>query len=593
MQDAPHARPFAAAEPDARRVALLDWAESSGLEALWSTDDARWATQQARAEAPADFRLARARHAARRLGERDERLAALLERRLWSGAWPVAAGLLGLALGLAMDRLGGRQLNLLALPLWGVLALQLLGYGLLAAWAAWQGLGPRGGDRSPALWRWLLARRVRGRAAAALAHWWRLSAPLQGARAALLWHAGLLGLSLGLVAGLYLRAVSHEFLIGWESTYLDAASVQRFADTLLAPASWLTGRAVPDVTPLRHGALQPATARAADWLHLLAATVALVALPRLLLALAAGLRGRRLARALPLATRSGSACDLRLLVLDPQRLWAGRLLGEPGERLDSPEGDRLWVTVGDAAPGAPPASWPERAWRRLAGAPAPAFDASLTAAAPLPAGWPAERRQLRALGARWPAALQPAWQRLLRAWEAPLREHEALAQQAMARALAPLGEPLPAVPAGPALPHKARNTVLGGALSGAATGLGADLASGGLSLGAGALVGAVVGGMAGAGLTEWTARRREQRSASADAALAEAAPRRAAELLGEWQLQRGLALDPARVRAAADAQDWVAAFHGEPAQRPARLQALLAACCETLLAEADAQAGDA
>ena len=83
---------FEAPEDAARRVALLDWAESHDVGALWSADDARWATQQARAEGAGDFRLARARHAARRLGERDDRLSELLTRRLWSGSWACPPG---------------------------------------------------------------------------------------------------------------------------------------------------------------------------------------------------------------------------------------------------------------------------------------------------------------------------------------------------------------------------------------------------------------------------------------------------------------------------------------------------------------------
>ena len=61
-----------------------------------------------------------------------------------------------------------------------------------------------------------------------------------------LWHVGLIGLNLGLIAGLYLRALGMEILIGWESTYLDAAQVQRLADVLLAPAALFTGLAVPE-----------------------------------------------------------------------------------------------------------------------------------------------------------------------------------------------------------------------------------------------------------------------------------------------------------------------------------------------------------
>lgn len=634
---------FVAPEAAARRVALLDWAESHEVGALWSPEDARWATQQARAEgASVDFRQARARHAARRLGERDDRLTELLARPLWSGSWALGAAGSGLALGLGLDRLGGQQLNLLALPLWGVLALQLLAYSLLFVLAFRR---PQEAKEGPVLrlWQRLLTPGAIGRASQALAHWWRLSLPLQAARSALLWHLALLGLNLGLIAGLYLRALGLEILIGWESTYLDAAQVQRLADVLLAPAAWVTGVAVPDVAPLRHGALQGPQALAADWLHLLAATVALVALPRLLLVLRAAQRSWRLARALPLNVGSGPA-DLRLLVIDPKHGSSGRLagslLGEAGERLSSPEGDRLLLTRADAAPATLPATWGGRALALLNASPAPApvFDAcveadDLPAAAP---GWPAQRRQLRALGPLWAPARQPAWRRLLEAWEAPVREREGQARQLMAQALAhlclqPLHLPEGADPqaqlrkavdqqlqvlagklrelygqdaaldAAPSAaepwPHQivrprpvVRNSVLGGAMGGAATGLGADLAAGGLTLGAGALIGAVVGGVAGSGLTEWFNRRQGRRTASLQVDLVEAAPLLISEVLNVWLAQVGLRLPAAQVQAALPVQAWPAVFQGAPPEVQQRLEALLAQACETLLAAADAAA---
>lgn len=630
---------FEAPEDAARRVALLDWAESHDLGALWSADDARWATQQARAEGAGDFRLARARHAAQRLGERDDRLTELLARRLWSGSWAWAALAVGAALGLGMDRLGGQQLNLLALPLWGVLALQVVAYAMLLALAFRRPRHPARESLALRLWKRRLTPGTRGRAGQALAHWLRLSAPLQAARAALLWHLGLLGLNLGLIAGLYLRALGLEILIGWESTYLDAAQVQRLADVLLTPAAWLTGLAVPDVAPLRHGALQGAKALAADWLHLLAATVALVALPRLLLVLRAGLRSGRLARALPLPVGSGPS-DLRLLVVDPQRRLAGSLLGEAGERLSSPEGDRLLVTLADTAPQTAPAPWPARALALLGASPAPTpvYDVcvaadSLPTATP---GWPAQRRQLRALGPLWPPARQPAWQRLLEAWEAPLREREGQAQQVMAQALAhlclqPVHLPADTEPqaqlqkavaqqlqvlagklqqlyghdpatgsapsSGDRWPHQVvrprpvvRNSVLGGAIAGAATGLGADLAAGGLTLGAGALIGAVAGGVAGSGLTDWLNRRQGRRTTSLHVELADAAPLLAGEVLGVWLAQLGLRLPSAQVQAALGASDWVAALRGDAADVQLRLRQRLAQACDALLRDADVAA---
>ncbi|MFT7772608.1 DUF3482 domain-containing protein [Roseateles sp.] len=626
-----------AAEADARRVALLDWAETRDVGALWSTDDARWATQQARAEGGTDFRIARARHAARRLGERDERLAQLVERRRWSTGWVMGAALAGLVLGVAADRLGGQLLNLLALPLWPLLGLQLLAYAVLLAFA----LRSRRATRAPDLLLWLGRRlltpgqRGRGRAAQVQAHWWRLSLPLQSARTVLLWHAGVLGLNLGLIAGLYLRALGMEVLIGWESTYLDAAQVQRLADLVLAPAAAMTGITVPDVAPLRHAALQGPTASAADWLHLLAATVGLVTLPRLLLLVSAATRSWRLARALPLPAGSAPG-DLRLLLIGSLGRLAGSLLGEAGERLASPEGDRLLLTRADATPSLPVSRWPVRVWSGLAPAPAldTGFDASV-AAEELPPGapgWPAQRRQLLALGQLWPQSRQPVWQRLLNAWERPMLEREEKARELLADTLAGLclqpvqlpegAQPQAqlqlavqqqlevlaarletlygAPPASMIMPDAAqrwahqvvrpypvaRNSVLGGALGGAATGLGADLAAGGLTLGAGALAGAVLGGVAGSGLTGWL-NRREGRQTSTLQMAPTAAPALLAEVLGVWLAQLGVQLPAAQVAARAAALDWSTTLHGDVAAARRELAARIDEACAALLRDAD------
>jgi len=131
--------------------------------------------------------------------------------------------------------------------------------------------------------------------------WARHAAPLTGVRLALLLHTAAAGLALGLVAGLYLRGLVLDYRAGWQSTFLDAATVQQVMDWLLKPAAALTGIAVPDVAPLRLGPGADATASAAPWIHLLASTLALaVLLPRCLLAWRASARGRHLARHFPL-----------------------------------------------------------------------------------------------------------------------------------------------------------------------------------------------------------------------------------------------------------------------------------------------------
>ena len=629
-----------AGEADARRLALLDWVESNPVGALWSPEDARWATREARRQSGADFRVLRARLGAQRLAERDERFAELLSRELWPRPAPWLALLGGALAGIFSNYLGATPyLNLLHLPLWSLLLAQLLGY-LLQALLAWRGstlaLRPL-----LAAWHglWLPRRHRSGpRAAAALRHWLAQSAPLQAARVGLLWHLALLGLNLGLIAGLYLRGLGQEYLAGWQSTWLDAAQVQALVDRLLAPAAWITGLAVPDVTPLRHAAGALPRAPAATWLHLLAATVALVAVPRALLVLAAGWRCASLARGLPWPAVH-AAHDLRLRLVDAQGRLAGGPLATEGECLCSPEGDRLLLTrvsQADApeAADAPTADLWMRGLRRLGALDAPpSWDLSLDAAR-LPAsapGWPAQRRQLRALDALWPPAKRAAWQRLLTAWEEPLQEREQQAKALLADALLDMLRmrvPLPAqseplatlrlalrrrvgtlsdalhalyggtdAPRPPlvltgALPHRverplptARNSVLGGMASGAAAGLGADAASAGLTLGAGAALGAVAGGLMAAGATDWLNRRQDRREARVEPDPDSAAPLLAAALLACWQRELGLGLPDGVLLPATMDCAWSTALRGEDPS--SALQQHFATVCEVLLRQAD------
>ena len=285
-------------EATARQVLLLRACETGAKvpPSLWSPEDREWATRLTRETAPADATPAqvlalRARHACERLLPRDAQLAALAAPARGQPAWVLLAVLLGgLAGGLA-DSLGGGAgtINLLAPPLWGVLAWNLAIYGLLA----WRGLN----GRPPGPWqlrglRLLLPGVKRmppgGPHSAFLADWGVRSAPLMGARAALLFHAAAAGLALGLVAGMYLRALVWDYRAGWQSTFLDAETVRSFLGFFMTPASWLTGIALPGadvLAQMRTGGGAVATAGAGSWIHLLAATLVLaIVLPRALLA---------------------------------------------------------------------------------------------------------------------------------------------------------------------------------------------------------------------------------------------------------------------------------------------------------------------
>lgn len=283
-------------EADARRVLLLQAHESAAPGPLWTAADRDWATQAALqdvgGDAPSEtFLAARARLAMQRLAPRGVR-----EPRRFNAGWLLAALTIGAAFGAVTDAIGPgeRIVNLLALPVWGVVAWNLVVY-------LWLALGSL--TRKPAqgvVRRWLQDGLARGANAA----WLQASAPLNAARAGLLLHAAAAAFALGLFAGMYVRALVFDYRAGWQSTFLDGAAVHAWLSTLLAPASALSGIVLPDATALQAMRVTPgqaATASAAPWIHLYAVTLALLVIaPRGLLALWQGARATRLARRFPI-----------------------------------------------------------------------------------------------------------------------------------------------------------------------------------------------------------------------------------------------------------------------------------------------------
>ena len=294
-------------EASARRLLLVRACEGAEVpDALWSPEDRAWATRLAVQTVPADaaparFLDERARHAIERLLPRDASLAPLLNLRLWRPAWAALALLLGLLLGLVADSLGSdSRINLLAPPVWALVLWNLCVY-LLITWHALRpapvGLALPGWLRRLLLRLPALRRVAGGPLAAWSTQWLAATAPRHAARAAQLLHLAAAGLALGLMLGLYLRGLVWDYRAGWQSTFLEPAAVQTLLSSLLAPASALTGIGLPglaEVAALRVTAATPATASAAPWIHLYAATLLLaVVLPRLLLALWAAWRGAR------------------------------------------------------------------------------------------------------------------------------------------------------------------------------------------------------------------------------------------------------------------------------------------------------------
>ncbi len=265
----------------------------------------------------------------------------LLSPRLLAITDP-ARGVLGLAIaaglivGLLTNALGpSRQIHVLALPLLGILAWNLAVFALIVVRRLVP--GPRmGAPRGLALLTQRLrslgersvrraARHVSDARSAAdrrkdaeanvqpeeivaryLATWTQASTPLAVARVARALHAGSLALLAGVVAGMYLRGLGFAYQAAWESTFLSAPTVQRLLDTILGPASALSGIHVPSVASLAEQAGTPtgAATSAAPWIHLWALTAAwAVGLPRLLLLATAAwqcrARGRNVTVTLP------------------------------------------------------------------------------------------------------------------------------------------------------------------------------------------------------------------------------------------------------------------------------------------------------
>ncbi len=475
-------------EHEARQVLLLQSRESGLPLATWNSDDRAWATRQAVATVgegatPQRFVVARAVVALQRLLPRDAAAQRWLARRGWHAAWVLLALVLGFAAGVVVDQLGPPQrVNLLAPHVWVVVAWNLLVYGMLLL--PWQGFGLRG----------LLARWGLGDDPGASALWAQHAGPLLASRVALVLHAAAAALALGLVAGLYLRGLVLDYRAGWQSTFLTTEQVQQLLQWLLAPARWLTGIPLPDVATLRVGPGADATASAAPWIHLYAATLAVfVLLPRCLLAWTAGARARRQALHFPLPLntpyfealhplmRPGLSRTVRLLWLSsvqPLSLFGTEIgpLEQTLEVLRSDEGDALVVLPlppgvgGTAIEPARPRPWwalwsaaPEDPLPRLReqvdavllvttpGAPRPPWLAALgrpvvvlvdgaSAEAPqlplraLADGWLADGRLLQALQQALPG--DPRLPRLAAAWTARQRARVAAAVAELADTLA-------------------------------------------------------------------------------------------------------------------------------------------------------------
>ena len=271
--------------------------------AVWTDADRAWASRAAAevvgeaADAQA-FVGRRALLALERLASRKHRVARIARAwqwRPWVGSVLVVAAF---ALGALADAIGpSERINILAPPVGALVVWNVVVYLLLAARFVVRygesGAGPvarfvthlAGGVRSA------------GRAAdpavtAFVEQWSTASAPLYAARAARVLHFAAAALALGVIAGLYVRGLGLEYRATWESTFLEPSSVRAWVAAIYAAGSFVTGIPVPDAAQVA-AIRAPASENASVWLHLMAATLAVIVIaPRVLLALIAGFTER-------------------------------------------------------------------------------------------------------------------------------------------------------------------------------------------------------------------------------------------------------------------------------------------------------------
>lgn len=311
-------RGIALGEDDARNLLLIRALEMRDTdEQLLTREDRAQADAFARGvaadkgrRAPQAYLAARSLFAVERLEARHPAIARALKLSRYP-RWLLSIPGVAFIFGIVSNELdGGSRLELLAFPLLGVIAWNIAVFiGMLFAPLARLGRARDIADDLPRRRWWQLVGNpiaaIGGGGASGLTRdvlgdfakdWARASGSLYASRTSAMLHLSAALFAIGLVAGIFLRALTVEYRAGWESTFLGPGQVEALLSFLLGPAAALTGIAIPGesgIAALRWtgaggelgGGANSGGANAGRWIILWTATViGIVAIPRLVLA---------------------------------------------------------------------------------------------------------------------------------------------------------------------------------------------------------------------------------------------------------------------------------------------------------------------
>jgi hypothetical protein len=288
---------------DFQQVARVRAVEETDVEArIWDSNARRAGTEEAKRVSGSNVVSFLCRRAKALLTRTKEPVEAVLSMPLVPG-WLVSGGLVAaFGIGWALSAVGQeREINLLALPLMGILAWNAIVViiSLVALLRPSRGNVKRtrveqffqrlSAWKSPSTQNVVarLPQNARGR-------FQELASPPWRARLASrfrVWlHVGAALIAIGSTAGMFARGWSREYRAVWESTLLDADGASRFLGALFAPASGVTGihvplEKIPNMQRVKGNDARDADS-ARDWIILYGATLGLlVVVPRFLLLL--------------------------------------------------------------------------------------------------------------------------------------------------------------------------------------------------------------------------------------------------------------------------------------------------------------------